>query len=268
MPGPCGPGGPSLLSLRGAASGRLDKGPGACATGCVMRAANRVVEPTIRTVLAAAAGVLALGAPAPAPAADPPAPVIAEQAAPEDYVIGPLDKLSVKVFKVPDLSSDDVVVDAAGDISIPLIGDVHAAGKTSGALARDIADKLAVTYLQSPQVAVVVEDSASRKVTVEGDVKAAGVFSMKGQITMMQAIAMAGGLGDTANIHRIALIRQVNGERHVAIYDYQAIRSAKVGDPIIKGDDVIVVDSSSSRLAFKQLLQAAPLLGVLAFHAF
>ncbi len=111
---------------------------------------------------------------------------------------------------------------------------------------------------------VTIVESVSRKVTIEGDVKTAGVFTMKGQITLMQAIALAGGLGDTANVHHVALIRQVNGVRHVTLHDYQAIRTAKADDPIIKGDDVIVVESSASRIAFKNLLQAAPLLSVLA----
>ncbi len=96
-----------------------------------MRAANRVVEPPIRVAFAVAAGVLALAMPDPAPAAEAGAitTAVATDVAPEDDVIGPLDKLSIKVFKVPDLSSDQVVVDATGDIQMPLIGEVRAGRK-------------------------------------------------------------------------------------------------------------------------------------------
>ena len=73
-----------------------------------------------------------------------------------DYVIGPQDKLNVRVFEVKDLSTDEEVVDATGQIELPLIGRVTAAGKTTQQLQDEIAQRLGDRYLQSPQVSVAV----------------------------------------------------------------------------------------------------------------
>ncbi|MEJ0067097.1 MAG: polysaccharide biosynthesis/export family protein [Caulobacteraceae bacterium] len=99
---------------------------------------------------------------------------------PKDYVIGPLDKLSIKVFQVQDLSLDAVQVDASGQIVLPLIGNVTASGKTTNQLSQEIAGRLGERYLQSPQVSVIVLQSTSQKVTVEGEVRSPGVFQMAG----------------------------------------------------------------------------------------
>jgi protein involved in polysaccharide export with SLBB domain len=86
-----------------------------------------------------------------------------------DYVIGPEDKLRIRVFQVKDMSFDDEQVDASGDIELPLIGKVTAAGLTTEQLEQELARRLGERYLQSPQVSVSVTEGASQKVTVEGD---------------------------------------------------------------------------------------------------
>jgi polysaccharide export outer membrane protein len=179
-------------------------------------------------------------------------------------VIGPLDKISVKVFKVPDLSQDNVLVDANGQITMPLIGDVTAAGKTSQQLADVIASELGAQYLQNPQVSVAIVDSASRKVTVEGEVKTPGVYAMKGRMTLMQTIAMAGGFSEDADFKKVAVIRTVDGVRKVAICNYNDIRLTRTPDPEISGDDVIVVDGSHGKMAWSAVLKTLPLFSLLA----
>jgi polysaccharide export outer membrane protein len=182
-----------------------------------------------------------------------------------DYVIGPQDKLRIRVFEVKDLSFDEEEVDANGQIQLPLIGKVTAAGKTAMQLQDELAQRLGDKYLQSPQVSVSIAESASQKVTVEGEVKAPGVFQLKGKTTLMQAIAMAGGPSDIANLHKVAIIRESEGTRRAAVCDFQAIRDGKAGDPIIQGNDVVVVDSSSTKSLWSNVMKNLPIFTLLAY---
>ncbi len=186
---------------------------------------------------------------------------------PTDYLIGPLDKLNVRVFEVKELSLDELQVDATGQIVLPLIGIVKAEGKTTSQLSQEIATKLAARYLQSPQVSVTVVDSASQKVTVEGEVKSPGVFQMRGRTTLLQAIAMGGGMSPTANLHKVAIIRQVDGVRKAGISDYSLIRSGKAADPVIQGNDVVIVDGSLLKGTWQQVMQTLPLFSLIAVAA-
>jgi polysaccharide export outer membrane protein len=182
-----------------------------------------------------------------------------------DYVIGPQDKLRIRVFEVKDLSFDEEEVDANGQIQLPLIGKVTAAGKTAMQLQDELAQRLGDKYLQSPQVSVSIAESASQKVTVEGEVKSPGVFQLKGKTTLMQAIAMAGGPSDVANLHKVAIIRESEGTRRAAVCDFQAIRDGKAGDPIIQGNDVVVVDSSSTKSLWSNVMKNLPIFTLLAY---
>jgi polysaccharide biosynthesis/export protein len=182
-----------------------------------------------------------------------------------DYVIGPQDKLRIRVFEVKDLSFDEEEVDANGQIQLPLIGKVTAAGKTTMQLQDELAQRLGERYLQSPQVSVSIAESASQKVTVEGEVKSPGVFQIKGRTTLMQAIAMAGGPSDVANLHRVAIIREADGARRAAVCDYQAIRDGKAGDPLIEGNDVVVVDSSTAKTIWSNVMKNLPIFSLLAY---
>ncbi|MGH6987741.1 MAG: polysaccharide biosynthesis/export family protein [Caulobacteraceae bacterium] len=163
-----------------------------------------------------------------------------------DYRIGPLDKLDITVFQVKDLTAQGVEVDASGRVLLPLIGSVMAAGKTTTELSAEIAQRLQ-RYLQSPQVSVVVDEAVSQKVSVEGAVVEAGVFEMKGRTSLLEAVAMAKGPSKDANLHRVAIIRSINGVPHEATFDYRAIQEGRTGDPEVLASDVVVVDDSKSK---------------------
>jgi polysaccharide export outer membrane protein len=182
-----------------------------------------------------------------------------------DYVIGPEDKLRIRVFQVKDMSFDDEQVDASGDIELPLIGKVTAAGLTAEQLEHELAKRLGERYLQSPQVSVSVTEGASQKVTVEGEVKSPGVFQVKGHTTLMQVIAMAGGPDDQADTRKVAVIRVENGVRRAAICDYDAIRKGRAGDPVIEGNDVVVVDGSTVKTVWSNLMKNLPIFTLLAY---
>lgn len=181
------------------------------------------------------------------------------------YVIGPLDRVSVTVFQVPDLTMKDVQVDTTGRITMPLIGDVLAAGKTANQLGADIAQRLASAYLQSPQVSVEVEESANQKVTVEGAVNAPGVFQVSGPTTLLQTIALAKGPDKTADIRHVGVFRTIQGKRAAAVFDLKAIRAGNAEDPEIYANDIVVVQGSGVRGFWQEILHASPLLGIFRF---
>lgn len=197
-------------------------------------------------------------APSSSPGAAPPF-----QATTDDYRIGPLDKLNITVFQVKDLTQEAVQVDGSGQVSLPLIGNVMAAGKTTQELAIEIADRLQGKYLQSPQVSVWVQEAVSQKVTIDGAVREPGVYTMSGPTTLLQAVAMAKGPDlKLANLSRVAVFRSVNGQRTVAVFNLKAIRAGKAPDPVIFGNDVVVVDGSAIKSTFREVLAALPGLAI------
>jgi polysaccharide export outer membrane protein len=179
-----------------------------------------------------------------------------------DYRIGATDLLSIRVLQVEDLSFDEIRVDAAGNIQLPLIGVVQAAGLTPGELSSDLARRLGERYLRNPQVTVSVKEAASQKVTIDGAVTQPGVFEMRGRTTLLQAVAMARGPLREANVEQVAIFREVDGQRMVAVFDLKAIRDGRAEDPLILGDDVIVVDISRLSSLFQDAVRVLPALSV------
>ena len=189
-------------------------------------------------------------------------------AQPTEYRVGPLDVLSITVFPVKDLTLDKVQVDASGQILLPLIGVVDAKGKTARELSADIAARLDASYLRDAQVSVLVEDSASQKITVEGAVTEAGVFPFHGQASLLEAIALAKGPSKTADLKRVVVFRQAGGKWTHLTYNVLDIRAGKARDPEILGTDEVVVPDSAGKAAFQNVIAAAPALYLLRLFAF
>ena len=178
-----------------------------------------------------------------------------------DYKIAPMDKLAIKVFKMDDLSGD-YDVDLAGNISVPLIGQVQAVNLTTAQLDDQLARKLGAKYLEHPDVSVAIKASTAHVVTVDGAVKDGGQFPVAGPISLIQAVAMAKGTTDDANARRVAVFRTIGGQRQAAAFDLTAIRRGEMADPKIFPGDIIVVDGSSVKATEKQLFQSIPLLAI------
>lgn len=179
-----------------------------------------------------------------------------------EYRIGVSDKLAVRVFQVPDLSFDSLTVDTSGNIQMPLIGAVHAAGLTSGELSTAVAERLSSQYLRNPQVTVTVTEAASQKITVDGAVTKPGVYVMRGATSLLQAVAMAEGPTRVADLTKVAVFRTIDGQRSVALFDLAAIRQGRASDPAVLGDDVIVVDTSRMSSAMREVVGALPALSI------
>lgn len=164
----------------------------------------------------------------------------------QTYRVGPSDLLEIKVFQADELSRQ-VRVDQRGNISLPLMGTIRVAGLSQGELEKRLAELLGKNLLQNPQVSVFIKEFTAQRVTVEGGVKQQGVFPISGQVSVLQAIAMAGGLDENAVSSEVRLFRkQGNGARTYQI-DLDAIRKGLVRDPFVQNDDRIVVRRSVER---------------------
>lgn len=179
----------------------------------------------------------------------------------DDYRIAPMDTLTVKVFKMPDLSGD-YEVDLTGKISMPLIGDIPAVEMTTAQLDQSLTQRYGAKYLENPDISVGVKSSTRRSVTVDGSVKATGSYPVASATTLMQAVALAGGTSEDANVHRVAIFRTIDGKRQAAAFDLGSIRKGEAPDPQVYPGDIIVVDGSRIKALQKQILSNLPFLSI------
>jgi polysaccharide export outer membrane protein len=175
------------------------------------------------------------------------------------YLIGPFDKLRIEVYGIDELSRD-VQADSSGQISFPLVGAVHAMGKTPQELATEIAAGLRSHYVRDPRVTVNLTESVSQVVTVDGEVHQPGQYPVVGRMTLVRAIANARGTTEFARQGNVLIFRQAGGQQLVGLYNLEAIRRGLYPDPEIYPNDVIVVDESRARRLFQSLVQLAPTL--------
>lgn len=166
---------------------------------------------------------------------------VAGVALPAGYVIGAEDVLSIVFWRDKDMSAD-VVVRPDGRISLPLINDVQAAGHTPDSL-RAVLIKVATKFVQEPNATVVVKEIHSRKIYVTGMVFKGGTFPLVGEMTVMQAIALAGGLQEYADAKNIVIIRKEAGNERYFKFNYKdVVKQKNVGQniPLKPGDTVVV----------------------------
>lgn len=172
-----------------------------------------------------------------------------------DYRVSPNDLIEVEVFGVPELKRT-VRVNSTGVVSLPLVGPVSLQGLTGQQAEERIAAAYAEKYLQDPQVSVFIKEFTTRRITIEGAVAKPGIYPVTGQLTLLRALALAGGGGSYANLSEIMLFRQ--GQDGTAAepqtFDLNAIREGKEPDPVILADDVIVVKRSAARAALRDSL--------------
>ncbi|WP_171033031.1 polysaccharide biosynthesis/export family protein [Qipengyuania marisflavi] len=178
------------------------------------------------------------------------------------YALGAGDVISVRVFDEAALSVDEIVVDNAGVISLPLIGDVRVAGRTASELSRDIEAAYAAAYLRDPRVSVLVKKGRVQTIAVEGEVEIPGVFPYVQGQTLLTALALARSPTETASLDQIMIFRTAGGERVAGRFDLQAIRGGRMPDVALLPGDTIVVGYSSVRGLFVDAIRAIPVLGV------
>jgi polysaccharide biosynthesis/export protein len=159
----------------------------------------------------------------------------------KDYVIGADDVLDVSVWKEQELTRT-LQVRPDGKISMPLLGDVQAAGLTPGQLAQSVSEKLK-KYLTAPQVTVILTQINSQRVYVIGEVTRPGAYPVLPGMTILQAISSAGGLTQFANGKKIFLMRDENHAQTKHPFSYKDVLDGRKAEEnlAVKAGDTIVV---------------------------
>ena len=169
--------------------------------------------------------------------------------APSEFALGPEDVLKVTIWKSPDLSGE-VTIRPDGTITMPLIGDMPAAGLAANVLAKRIGDRL-TEYISSPIVTIQVKEVNSYFIYVLGEVVRPGKYPLKSYANVMQGISLAGGFAPFASKNKIKVLRNVSTgseghekKRQIEIpvhYDNILKGTAVPGNFILRSGDVIVV---------------------------
>jgi polysaccharide export outer membrane protein len=190
----------------------------------------------------------------------PPPSAVDAQAQVRPYFVGPLDTLTVSVFGVEEMRDLEIQVDASGRISIPLAGEIDAAGLSTADVARVVEGRLRGRYIRSPQVSVNLKETVSQVVAVDGQVNEPGVYPLVGRMTLMSAVARAKGVSELAKLDDVVVFRTVNGQRMAGLYNLKSIRRGLYEDPEVYANDVVIVGESRARRLFATLMQVTPLL--------
>lgn len=164
-----------------------------------------------------------------------------------EYIIGPEDILEITVWKNPDLSKE-VQVRPDGRISLPLLGDLSAVGKTPVQLTEEISAGLK-GYLETPTISMTVKDVQSYQIYVLGEVNRPGKFPLKSKTTLLQGITVAGGFTAVASRNSIVIFRFTKdgqGQTKLkASYDDIVVRDGSGQNIELMPGDMIVVPSET-----------------------
>src|SRR5260370_37129484 len=165
-----------------------------------------------------------------------------DTAAADDYIIGSDDVLAINVWKEPDLSRT-VPVRPDGKITLPLVGDITASGNTPKQLQSNLEQDLS-KYISKPAVTVIVQEAKSHKFNIVGQVQKPGTYVLTSPMTVLDAIALAGGFRDWAKVKSIYVLRaNANGVRAKLAFNYKKVIKGNAVEQNIQlrtGDTVVV----------------------------
>ena len=171
-----------------------------------------------------------------------------------DYRLGPNDLMDVEVFGVPDLKRT-VRVNSSGQVSLALVGNVLLAGLSAQQAETAIADKYAEKFLQNPQVSVFIKEFTTQRITIEGAVARPGIYPVTGQVSLLRALALAGGGAAYSDLSDIMVFRVAqDGAKTTQTHDLDKIRAGELPDPFILAEDIIVVKRNPIRAALRDSL--------------
>lgn len=193
--------------------------------------------------------------------AEMPAPAFSDYApVAQTQLIRPLDVMEVVVFGIEDLSRE-VTVGAGGTFDYPLIGTVNAMGRTPEEVSLEIEARFRETYVRNPDVTMRITERADQTVTVGGEVSRPGMFAITQPVTLMEAIALGGGMDEYAQQQEVLVFRTVGGERYIGVYDVRGIARGNYADPTIYPNDIVMVGESASRRNLELVLGVVSALG-------
>lgn len=173
------------------------------------------------------------------------------------YVLGPQEKLEINVVGAESLSGT-YLTDVDGQLAFPLIGSIPLDGKTPTEASKLIADRLRGRYLLDPQVRVIPEEFPVPSVSVGGQVKKPGSYPAIGKQTLLKVVNMAEGMTEFAKQDDVLVLRTVEGQRYIGVFNVGAIQRGNYPDPQVYANDIVIVGDSPERRRLNILLQVLP----------
>jgi protein involved in polysaccharide export with SLBB domain len=170
----------------------------------------------------------------------PPSQYPTQQVYVEDTTLGAGDVFEVRVFRQDDMTGT-YSVSSEGTISFPLVGVVGVAGKTPAAVESELRDRLADGYLHNPQVSVLVKEYKSKKISVFGQVREPGTFAYTEGMTVVEAVAQAGGFNDMARKNVVTVTRTVGQDKTKFTVPVEDIGEGKADNFYLRPGDVVFV---------------------------
>jgi len=160
------------------------------------------------------------------------------KAPPQEYRVGVEDVLEIAVWREPELSTT-APVRPDGKVSVPVVGEIQAVGRTAHELEDEVAKKLA-NRIANPTVVVVVKEVNASRVFVLGEVAKPGAYPMRGAMTVVQALALAGGMTEFASKGDITILRRDGGNQHSYKLDFNDAVKGDAPIELVPGDTVVV----------------------------
>ena len=157
----------------------------------------------------------------------------------DKYIIGPEDVLDIFVWKEESLTKT-VPVRIDGKISLPLLDDIQASGRTPLQLKEELTKKLS-GFVDNPTVTVTVKEANSYRVFISGEVKQPGIVRIRSEVTLVNLIIMVGGFTEWANKRKILIITKENGKEKRITANYNKIIDGDIPDIVIKPGDTVII---------------------------
>lgn len=179
------------------------------------------------------------------------------------YTVGPQEKIEIQVVGSEALSGT-YLTDDRGNIAFPLLGEIETGGKSPAEAAGMIADGLRGRYVLDPLVRLVPEDFPPPSISVGGQVKKPGFYPAIGKPTLLRAVNQAEGLTEFAKVEDVLVMRKVDGQSYIGLYNIKAIQRGNYPDPVLYPNDIVTVGESPARRRLQTILAIVPILSTAA----
>lgn len=189
-------------------------------------------------------------------------PLVKDRGVGHPHLIRVGDLLEVDVY-LEDSLDKTVRVDRTGQVVLPLIGVIPAAGKTIQGFARTLEDRYRGRLLQDPEVTVFIAETQEPQITVDGAVENPGIYTVTDSTTLLQVIALVGGFNELADSRKVFIFRDYDKRTLVANYNVLAIREGRIADPQIYEGDTIVAFRAGEKVTWKALGEALGIAAVI-----
>lgn len=178
----------------------------------------------------------------------------------EFYTLGPQEKVEIAVVGAESLSGT-FLTDRNGNIDYPLLGVVAVGGLSPDDAARMIEDGLRGDYLLNPQVRLIPAELPGSTISVGGQVNRPGTYEVPGKLTLLRAVNQAGGLDEYAKDDDVLVMRTVDGQSYIGLYNLGAIQRGNYADPAVYPNDIVMLGDSPGRRRIDRIIGTlAPIL--------